>query len=60
MVTYKEMLQKIMEKKAYNQKQLAGALGVNKAQVTRWLVVGARPSDENLRKIKRLYDEVIK
>lgn len=60
MISYKEMLKKIVEKRGYNQKQLAGALGVNKAQVTRWLVVGARPSNENLHKIKKLYDEVIK
>lgn len=59
MVTYKEMLQKIMEKKGYNQEQLAKALKVNKAQITRWLT-GAIPNIENLRRIKKLYDEVIK
>ncbi len=59
MVTYKDMLQKIMEKKGYNQEQLAESLDVNKAQVTRWLS-GAIPKIENLRKIKKLYDEVNK
>ena len=59
MVTYKEMLQKIMEKKGYNQEQLAKALKVNKAQITRWLT-GAIPNIKNLRRIKKLYDEVIK
>ena len=59
MVTYKDMLQKMMEKRGYNQEQLANTLEVNKAQVTRWLT-GAIPKIENLRRIKKLYDEVNK
>lgn len=59
MVTYKEMLQKIMEKKGYNQEQLANALKVNKAQVTRWLG-GAIPKFGNSHKIINLYNEVNK
>ena len=58
MISYKEMLQKIMERKGYNQEQMAYLLRVNKAQVTRWLA-GAVPKIENLRKIKKLYDEVM-
>ena len=59
MKTFKEMLNKIMESKGCNQEQLAAILGVNKAQVTRRLD-GAHPNIINLRKIKALYDEVVK
>ena len=37
MTTYKEMLNKIMQSKNWNQEQLATALKVDKAQITRWL-----------------------
>ena len=57
MTTYKEMLNKIMQSKNWNQEQLATALKVDKAQITRWLG-SSSPNIENLRKIKRLYDEV--
>lgn len=57
MTTYKEMLNKIMQSKNWNQEQLATALKVDKAQITRWLN-SSSPNIENLRKIKRLYDEV--
>ena len=59
MTTYKEMLNKIMKSKNWNQEQIANALRVDKAQITRWLG-SSSPNIENLRKIKRLYDEVIK
>lgn len=59
MTTYKEMLNKIMKSKNWNQEQIANALRVDKAQITRWLN-SSSPNIENLRKIKRLYDEVIK
>lgn len=57
MTTYKEMLNKIMQSKNWNQEQLATALKVDKAQITRWLN-SSSPNIENLRKIKKLYDEV--
>ena len=57
MTTYKEMLNKIMQSKNWNQEQLASALKVDKAQITRWLN-SSSPNIENLRKIKKLYDEV--
>lgn len=57
MITYKEMLNKIMKSKNWNQEQIANALRVDKAQITRWLN-SSSPNIENLRKIKRLYDEV--
>lgn len=57
MITYKEMLNKIMKSKNWNQEQIANALRVDKAQITRWLG-SASPNIENLRKIKHLYDEV--
>ena len=57
MITYKEMLNKIMKSKNWNQEQIANALRVDKAQITRWLG-SSSPNIENLRKIKRLYDEV--
>ena len=57
MTTYKEMLNKIMQSKNWNQEQLATALKVDKAQITRWLG-SSSPNIENLRKIKKLYDEV--
>ena len=57
MTTYKEMLNKIMQSKSWNQEQLASALKVDKAQITRWLG-SSSPNIENLRKIKHLYDEV--
>lgn len=57
MITYKEMLNKIMKSKNWNQEQIANALRVDKAQITRWLG-SSSPNIENLRKIKKLYDEV--
>lgn len=57
MITYKEMLNKIKKSKNWNQEQLANALNVDKAQITRWFG-SASPNIENLRKIKHLYDEV--
>lgn len=57
MITYKEMLNKIMKSKNWNQEQLATVLKVDKAQITRWLG-SSSPNIENLRKIKHLYDEV--
>ena len=57
MITYKDMLNKIMKSKNWNQEQIANALRVDKAQITRWLG-SSSPNIENLRKIKRLYDEV--
>lgn len=57
MITYKEMLNKIMKSKNWNQEQIANALRVDKAQITRWLN-SSSPNIENLRKIKHLYDEV--
>lgn len=57
MITYKDMLNKIMKSKNWNREQLAIALKVDKAQITRWLG-SASPNIENLRKIKHLYDEV--
>ena len=57
MITYKEMLNSIMKRKNWNQEQIANALRVDKAQITRWLN-SSSPNIENLRKIKRLYDEV--
>lgn len=57
MITYKEMLNKIMKSKNWNQEQLASSLKVDKAQITRWLG-SSSPNIENLRKIKKLYDEV--
>ena len=57
MITYKEMLNKIMKSKNWNQEQIANALRVDKAQITRWLN-SSSPNIENLRKIKKLYDEV--
>lgn len=59
MITYKEMLKKIKKSKNWNQEQLASALNVDKSQITRWLG-SSSPNIENLRKIKRLYDEAIK
>ena len=56
MITHKEMLNKIIESKNWNQEQLANALNVDKSQITRWLG-SAIPNIENLRKIKKLYDE---
>lgn len=57
MITYKDMLNKIMKSKNWNQEQIANALRVDKAQITRWLG-SSSPNIENLRKIKKLYDEV--
>lgn len=57
MITYKEMLNSIMKRKNWNQEQIANALRVDKAQITRWLG-SSSPNIENLRKIKHLYDEV--
>ena len=57
MITYKEMINSILKRKNWNQEQIANALRVDKAQITRWLG-SSSPNIENLRKIKRLYDEV--
>ena len=55
-MTIKEMLTAIMNKRNLDQQGLASLLGVDKAQVSRWLN-GAVPKIENQRKIRKLYDE---
>lgn len=54
---YIEKLKKIKERLFYNNSQLASALGVDRAQVTRWMD-GKEPSYTNKKKISKLYDEV--
>ena len=51
-----EKLKKIKEKLYYNNSQLANMLGVDRAQVTRWLD-GKIPSEENKQKIDKLYSQ---
>lgn len=55
----KEMLTAIMNKRNLDQQGLASLLGVDKAQVSRWLN-GAVPKIENQRKIRNLYNEIKK
>ena len=51
------MLYKIIITTSLDQKHLAKKLGVDEAQISRWLK-GSKPRIENQRKIKNLYDEV--
>lgn len=51
------MIQKIMAALYLNQSQLAKKLGVNKAQISRWLNGGECTSDNYL-KLSNLYNEV--
>lgn len=54
----KVMINSIMNKKNINQQQLANLLNVSESQISRW-IDGAVPKIENLRKVKKLYDEVV-
>ncbi len=51
-----EKLKKIKERMYYNNSQLANMLGVDRAQVTRWLD-GKIPSEESRQKIDKLYGQ---
>ena len=51
-----EKLSKIKSRLYYNNSQLAKVLGVDRAQVTRWLD-GKIPSDESKQKIDKLYSQ---
>lgn len=53
-----KMLKAIQEKRAYNQTQLAGRLGVAKSQVSKWLD-GTIPRFETVLKIQKLYNEAV-
>lgn len=54
-----DMINDIMEVGGLSQEQVAVRLDVDKSQVSRWLD-GAHPKVFNLRKIKKLHDEVLK
>lgn len=51
-----KMLKDIMDKSKINQKELAKRIGVNPAQVSRWLI-SAEPKLIHYKKIKELYDK---
>lgn len=55
---YIEKLKKIKERLFCNNSQLAVKLGVDRAQVTRW-IDGKEPSYTNARKINKLYEKII-
>lgn len=57
MKTIKEMLNDIMIAKSWDCQRLAKELGVNKAQVSRWLSC-AVPKPCNLRSIEKIYKEI--
>lgn len=52
-----EKLKKIKDRLYYNNSQLAKVLGVDRAQVTRWLD-NREPSVESKRKIDKLYNQI--
>ena len=52
-----QMLDEIKKRRRIDNQNLAYLLNVNKSQITRWYN-GSIPKVENLRRVKKVYDEL--